>query len=447
MKYFTVFAVFFALVLESTEIAAQNFRQQRLELQQQQQQTRSEIQSLRRQILSYQQEITRTASRYEEAFARFENLEREISVRNGIVSSLNQERNQINRELQVTSQNIEVLKNDLATLIENYKQTLTYIYKHGRTPETAMLLTAGSINQMLRRSYYLRRFETYRQQQADQIEEARLELEAQEKELLALQRRNTANIAETEREQETLRERMQEQESLIAVLQRDRRSLESELERTRNEVNEFERLLTEAIEEEERLRIAEEQRLRELEAERQRRLAMAENVRSTGDAVAPEVARPSVPRTAGHIPTETELNDLAQSFGRQKGYLPLPVANGVVSTRFGNRRHPLYGTTINNPGVDIAAEAGSEVKAVHDGYVFAVRVIPGYGDAVFVNHGKYRTVYANLSEVRVRNQQFVSAGEVIGLSGTENSLRGISLFFMIREGSTNVDPEQWFARN
>lgn len=446
MKSGLFFVILLVMVAGISPAEAQNFRQQRLDLQQQQQQTRVEIQSLRRQILGFQQEITRTASQYDEAYARYQNLQREITVRDAIISSLRQERRQLAQEVSVVEENIATLRKDLEVLIANYKQTLRYIYKHGRTPDTAILLTAGSINQMLRRSYYLRRFEQHRLQQANQIEEARKELEQQQQELVVLQRRNQANLAETENEQRTLQQRVSEQESLIAVLQSDRKSLEDRLAQTRQEVEQFERLLTEAIAEEERLRRAEEARIRELEAERQRRLAMAENVGEPGDAVAPDVVRPTAPRRTGRLPSEEDLAILERSFGSQKGKLPFPVDNGVISGRFGNRVHPLYGTTTQNLGVDIAAEAGSQVRAVHDGYVFLIRAIPGYGDAVFVNHGRYKTVYANLSEIRVRNEQYLRAGDVIGLSGNENSLRGISLFFMIRDGSVNVDPEQWFAR-
>lgn len=441
MRFTILFSCILMFALQATDALSQNFRQQRMELQQQQEQTRDNIQNLRQQLQSYRQEISRTADRYEEAYARYENLQREISVRDALVSNLQEERAQINSELQVTRDNIDVLRDDLETLIRNYKETLRYIYKHGRTPELAMLLTAGSVNQMLRRSYYLSRFEDHRQKQAENIELAQKELEEQEQDLVALQRRNEANLEETREEQRTLTSRMEEQEQLIAVLQRDQESYQKRLEQTVSEVEELENILVSIIEEEERIRKAEEERLRQLEEERQRRMAAAENIRNPGDRAR---SVPSASRAAG-IPSEDDMEVIAQSFTRQKGQLPFPVESGAISSRFGVRTNPLYGTKVPNPGVEIATASRSEVRAVHDGYVSNIRPIPGYGDCVFVHHGDYITVYGNLSDINVTPRQTIRAGDVVGLSGDENSIKGQSLFFMIWQGTSSVDPEVWLA--
>lgn len=444
MRFIIIVFIFLTFALQATDALAQNFRQQRIELQEQQDRTRSNIQNLRKQLLSYEQEITRTADRYEDAYERYQNLQREISVRDAIISNLQDERSQINQELEVTRENIETLRTDLEVLIENYKETIRYVYKHGRTSELVLLLTAGSINQMLRRSYYLSKFEEHRERQAEQIELARAELEEQEQDLVGLQRRNESNLDETRNEQSALTNRMEEQESLIAVLQRDRESYEKRLEQTRSEVNELENILVSIIEEEEKIRKAEEERLRQIEEERRRRLASAENLRNPGDPDRTEPRRVSTPRASG-LPSETEMAEITASFTSRKGQLPFPVESGAISTQFGVRTNPLYGTQVPNPGVEIATASESNVRAVHDGYVSTIRSIPGYGDSVFINHGDYITVYGNLSDVKVTLRQTIRAGDIVGLSGNENSIKGLSVFFMIWQGNRSIDPEIWLA--
>ncbi|MEX2463014.1 MAG: peptidoglycan DD-metalloendopeptidase family protein, partial [Balneolaceae bacterium] len=86
---------------------------------------------------------------------------------------------------------------------------------------------------------------------------------------------------------------------------------------------------------------------------------------------------------------------------------------------------------------------GSTVRVVSDGYVFGVQPLQGYGDLVFVNHGTFRTAYGNMSNIFVRKNQVLSQGDVIGLSGDQNSIRGPLLFFLIREGNQMADPERW----
>ncbi|MDV7400486.1 peptidoglycan DD-metalloendopeptidase family protein, partial [Arthrospira platensis SPKY1] len=95
------------------------------------------------------------------------------------------------------------------------------------------------------------------------------------------------------------------------------------------------------------------------------------------------------------------------------------------------------------PGVDISAKSGSPVRVIHDGLVFRTIPMAGYGDVVFVKHGKYITAYGNLSRIQVRENTLVRAGEVIGLSGDKDSTKGEILFFMIRESNQYLNPEEW----
>jgi septal ring factor EnvC (AmiA/AmiB activator) len=140
---------------------------------------------------------------------------------------------------------------------------------------------------------------------------------------------------------------------------------------------------------------------------------------------------------------DNELMAFESSFSDRKGQLPWPVENGTITERFGERVHPVLRTTTPNLGIDIAAPARSQVQVVNDGYVFRVQPVTGYGDMVMVRHGRYITVYGNLSDIFVARGDVLNRGDVIGLSGDENSIRGPVLFFLIREGSQMVDPERW----
>jgi septal ring factor EnvC (AmiA/AmiB activator) len=65
---------------------------------------------------------------------------------------------------------------------------------------------------------------------------------------------------------------------------------------------------------------------------------------------------------------------------------------------------------------------------------------------VFVNHGGFKTAYGNLSEIRVRPNEVLREGDIIGLSGNEESIRGPVLFFLINENGQMVDPELWLSQ-
>lgn len=423
---------------------AQNYQNIRLELQQMQEQAHNEMTSLQNRIMRFEQQITEAADAYTDMYNRYRNLRNEIALRNALLVKMEAERESIAKERKITRQQIEALTEDLETLIENYKATLTYVYKHGRVPEQVLLFTSASLNQMMVRSYYLQRFEEHRQNQARQITDTQQELRMREDELADARRRSQQNIEQTRQERATLERRRQMQERQVAVLQRDRERLQQRLNASQRETELLENTLIHLIEEEEQARVAEQERLKRLEEVRKQRLTSAENIRSRREREA-QIARYSTPLNDSELPGSQIPGSLEFSFEEQKGRLPWPVPSGVVSTRFGNRVNPIYGTSIDHPGIEILTESRSEVTAVHDGYVFAVQPIPGFGNCVFVRHGRYITVYGNMSDIFVGHNRFVRTGEVIGRSGDEDSLRGTSLFFMIRDQNTNLDPEIWIT--
>ena len=443
MKILCYLALTVSLMLCVGTIAnGQDYNRLRQELQEEQQKARTTIDALRQQIQNAERQISRAEDEYSRIFQEYQKMEREIALREEVIKNLQTEGEHVAVELRLNEQSIEELTEDLERLIANYQETLTYLYKNGRIPDLALILTAGSINQMLVRSYYLSRFEDHRKRQADQITRAQEELEQTKQELIATRQRNEELLAEKQTEQEKQRQGITRQERNIELIRQDQRANRQKLADYESEVRELENTLTGFIEEEARIREAESNRLRLLEAERKRRLAEAEDA---GDAVA--ISRYSSPSRTSGMPTEEEYAIMEDTFSESKGTLSWPVDGGAISAQFGNKVNPLYGTEVNNPGVEIATEARSPVRVVHDGYVFEIQSLPGFGTVVFVKHGRYITAYGNLSEIRVRRNTYLRAGDVIGLSGDDNSLKGRALFFMVREGNQNLDPEQWITRN
>jgi septal ring factor EnvC (AmiA/AmiB activator) len=146
------------------------------------------------------------------------------------------------------------------------------------------------------------------------------------------------------------------------------------------------------------------------------------------------------------LPNVGDLDEIEKQFIGLKGKLPWPVDGGAVAARYGTKVHPVYKTRIDNPGIEIAIEPRSAVRAVHDGYVLSVQPITGFGDVVIVNHGRYKSVYGNLSEVSTYKSAPIKQGDIVGLSGDENSAKGQVVFFMIWEKGKNIDPETWIAK-
>jgi murein DD-endopeptidase MepM/ murein hydrolase activator NlpD len=119
---------------------------------------------------------------------------------------------------------------------------------------------------------------------------------------------------------------------------------------------------------------------------------------------------------------------------------PAPL-DGVVSSGFGIRHHPVTGEKHFHGGVDIAASAGTEVRAPSSGTVSFSGTANGYGNLVEIDHGdgtvsRYGHNAANF--VTVGDQ--VKAGQVIAIVGSTGTATGAHLHFEVRQGGKPIDP-------
>ncbi|MBR0045141.1 MAG: peptidoglycan DD-metalloendopeptidase family protein [Synergistaceae bacterium] len=120
--------------------------------------------------------------------------------------------------------------------------------------------------------------------------------------------------------------------------------------------------------------------------------------------------------------------------------LDWPVS-GLVSSKFGNRVHPMFKTKSNHSGIDIAAPSGTPVKAAASGEVLYVGWMRGYGQVIILDHGRnITTVYAHLSSTRVSDGQVIRAGSVIGGVGKTGNATGYHLHFEVRVNGKIQNP-------
>ncbi len=125
---------------------------------------------------------------------------------------------------------------------------------------------------------------------------------------------------------------------------------------------------------------------------------------------------------------------------RLRGGLGWPVY-GPLTSRFGVRRHPLFGIVRMHHGVDIGAPWGTPVRVASGGTVVFAGWFGGYGKLVVVDHGDgLATLYGHLSSIQVRPGQRVAPGTVVGRVGSTGYSTGPHLHFEIRVHGRPVDP-------
>jgi murein DD-endopeptidase MepM/ murein hydrolase activator NlpD len=116
-------------------------------------------------------------------------------------------------------------------------------------------------------------------------------------------------------------------------------------------------------------------------------------------------------------------------------------ARGRVTSGFGFRRHPVFGTQEMHTGIDIGAPLGTPVVSARAGTVIAADWEGGYGKLVRVDHGDgLTTSYSHLSQIAVHVGQQLYPGDLIGYVGNTGFSTGPHLLFEIRVHGRPLDP-------
>jgi len=124
------------------------------------------------------------------------------------------------------------------------------------------------------------------------------------------------------------------------------------------------------------------------------------------------------------------------------GIMAWPVPNSkYVTSRYGNRMHPIFGRVKFHSGVDIAASSGTSIVAANGGKVVFTGWQEGYGNTVIIDHGgRVTTLYAHCSKITTSTGKRVEAGETIAKVGSTGWSTGPHLHFEVRKGNSTVDP-------
>jgi peptidoglycan hydrolase FlgJ len=120
--------------------------------------------------------------------------------------------------------------------------------------------------------------------------------------------------------------------------------------------------------------------------------------------------------------------------------------DGRLSSAFGERADPFTQATRFHRGVDIAAPAGTPIRAAQSGTVVFSGHLSGYGNTIIVEHaGGYRTLYGHASRNLVREGDKISAEQVIGEVGSSGRSTGTHLHFELQKSGERLNPQEFLT--
>lgn len=127
----------------------------------------------------------------------------------------------------------------------------------------------------------------------------------------------------------------------------------------------------------------------------------------------------------------------------RKAFLRTPVDFRRISSRFGNRKHPVLNRMRMHKGVDYSAPTGTPIKAAGDGKIVHQGIKGGYGKTVVIQHGgRYSTLYAHMSNYRrgIHVGKRVKQGQVIGYVGSTGMATGPHLHYEFQVNGVHRNP-------
>jgi septal ring factor EnvC (AmiA/AmiB activator) len=383
-------------------------------------QTKSELQNKKKKLLEeieYTNElITETKKSQTSSMDELVKLNKKIKNREEIIHTISQEIGILDKKIEKNKTAIASLEADLQELKEEYAKMLYYSYKNRSSYNRLLFLfSSNDFNQAYKRLKYLQQYTDYRKRQAQLIVKTKEAIDKRIENLERIREDKQVLLRSLENEKSNYTKEKNEQEDVLDNLKKKEKELLKDLKRKQRTAEKLQRAIEEIIREEIR---------------KARELAAKKGSSSKG------------------FPMTPEAKQLSINFSANKGKLPWPVEHGVITSEYGTHPHPvLKQIQVKNNGVDISTKTGSLARAIFDGVVSKVIIIPGEGKSVLIRHGEYLSVYSYMSEVFVKAGDKVTTKDEIGLLVSDNANTKTAIHFELWKGMNTLNPSYWLFMN
>ena len=362
---------------------------------------------LEKEIAILNRQLKENSSAREKELTNLTLVRSKIQAREKLIAGCDETLRILDDSIRTCRREMERLQARHDTLSSYYSRLVRSTYKNRDSRMWYMyILASESIGQGFRRFGYLRSLASEMGAQATRIRETSAALEVEKERLEGLRAAEAATRNQIASERTKLRGEEEESNRLVQKLGSDRKKYQQQLQAKNKQKEDLNRKIADLIRK---------------ESQKKGGGGGSKSGKKTSTAV------------------DTKLSN---EFASNKGRLPWPVEGAIVE-RFGKHKHPVYQNVDlpQNNGVTLAVKRGTQAKAVFNGTVTQIVVLPGYNQCVLVNHGAYFTLYSKLATVAVKPGDKVKTGQIVG---TVDTIGGEDLFhFELWHDTTPQNPENW----
>lgn len=360
-----------------------------------------QVQDLQGQIDSSRLEQENWQQVIEDVSAKLKQIQADLDAANAKLQSIQTKQAEINAQIAQTQNEIVKMEAYLKTRQDVLNRRVRAIYMHGQLNYLEVILGANSFSDFANRVELLKRvirsdynliLEIQKQKAAIEAKKAQLEEDKRQLDALAAEAEKTRQeIAKKKAEQQKVLDAAKSNKAAAAQMEQD---LNAQLASVRNLI--------------------------------QQRLAAA------------EAARQAAQQQAASDDEGGGGSD--DNYVQGTGAMGWPCS-GPITSPFGYRTHPIFGTTIFHAGIDIGVDYGTPIHAADSGVVVYSGWISGYGNAVIIDHGGgISTLYGHNQSLAVSEGQSVSKGSVIAYAGSTGNSTGPHCHFEVDVNGSPVNP-------
>ncbi|HEX2606900.1 MAG TPA: peptidoglycan DD-metalloendopeptidase family protein [Flavisolibacter sp.] len=429
-----------ALLLFSASTGFSQVTQDRAKMERERQEIQAEMREL-------QSNMSKVQGQKKETLAKLSMLQHKLDLQDRLIGNISKEIRIINDDIFLSNQEITRLQRQLDTLKSEYAKSVVSAYKNKSSYDFInFIFSANNFNDALKRVEYLKSYRSYRQQQVANIQQTQKLIADRRQQLLGKQSQKKSALQNQQQELQVLEVQKKEKDQVVSKLKSQEKDLSRELatKKKRDNIlkNQIAAIVRREIEKARKEAEAEAAAARKREADANKNTTTS----TTAGATTKKTTTPVKKSPESYLTLNEGQSKLAASFEKNRGGLPWPVDNGVVTIPFGTYQVP--GTNLKdvNPGLTISTpSAGTTVKSVFDGEV-SYAANTGDGMMVMIRHGKYFTVYSNLASVSVSKGDVVKTGQAIGRAAQADDGTGGQLDFIMMIENKNINPQPWLRR-
>ena len=354
--------------------------------------TEQQIRELKKAISQNNNEISILKNKAQQSSNILSITKRNIRNSQNLIKAYNKKIDLYNKQTTNLKNAITANNSEMELIKKQYAERSINLYKKKNQEFRGLIFNSNSLNQMVYRIKYYNIISDLNQRTVDKLAQSQFYNNKKKQEIAGLLKDTDKNKALKNNELQSLDRTKKYQEKLLSDIKKEEASIRQEIDKQINQINALETLRKSIIESKKKY---DEEQL-------------------------------------------AKLKTIKTDIKKYKGKLIWPV-DGKIVKGFGPQWNPKLNTTLDNPGIDIAANSTTPVKSVFDGLVTTITFISGYGTTVIIDHDDgYFTVFTHLENLLINENMIVKEGQEIGFVSNNNIIH-----FEIWGNNQKLNPTQW----